>query len=309
MNEKELKKRQEKAMGLKAYRLEENLYAVEASDGDRFYKVLKDGERMLCACPDFTRHGGENGWKCKHILAVEQSLEDCPDELATSHSSRQCNGLNRKLLEAPFEPSQVRQRKGAFGDVLDYVEGHTVIRRLNDAFDGKWSFEVIDHKILDEEAVVLARLKADGISKMQFGSSKITRSKEDNSQVSIGDDLKAATTDALKKAATHFGVGLHLYEEKNAIENPVSNDITPEEKGEPQDNHQTQRLTNRQLTAIYSIAKEKGISQKDLEQRILDVFKKRPEYLTKQEASELIKKLQEIEVSIPAYSEEEKNYA
>ncbi|HHT9126716.1 MAG TPA: Rad52/Rad22 family DNA repair protein [Candidatus Brocadiia bacterium] len=303
MNEKELKLRKEKAVGLRAYRLEENFYAVESSDGDRFYKVLKDEERMLCACPDFTRHGGENGWKCKHILAVEQSLENCLESSATSHSSRQCQGFDRKLLEAPFEPSQVRQRKGAFGDVLDYVEGHTVIRKLNDAFDGKWSFEVIDHKILDEEAVVLARLKVDGISKMQFGSSKITRSKEDNAQVSIGDDLKAATTDALKKAATHFGVGLHLYEEKNAVEFPFGDNSASEEKDEPEDNHKPQRLTNKQLAFIYSIAKEKGISQKDLEQRILDVFKKRPEYLTKQEASEVIKKLQEIEVNVPTGTE------
>jgi hypothetical protein len=231
---------------------------------------------------------------------VEQSKVD----LATSHSSRQCNGIDRKLLEAPFEPSQVRQRKGAFGDVLDYVEGHTVIRRLNDAFDARWNFEVLDYKIMDEEVVVLGRLRAgDTISKMQFGSSKITRSKEDNSQVGIGNDLKAAATDALKKASTHFGVGLHLYEEKNGVEFPFGDNAASDGNGDPQDNNKPQRLTNKQLATIYSIAKEKGISQKDLEQRVLDTFKKKPEYLTKQEASDVIKQLIEQEVNVPVNAE------
>ena len=43
--------------------------------------------------------------------------------------------MNRALLERPFEPAQIRQRKGRNG-VLDYVEGHTVIARLNEALDG-----------------------------------------------------------------------------------------------------------------------------------------------------------------------------
>lgn len=36
--------------------------------------------------------------------------------------------MNRELLERPFLPEQIRQRKGRNG-VLDYVEGHSVIQR------------------------------------------------------------------------------------------------------------------------------------------------------------------------------------
>ncbi len=39
--------------------------------------------------------------------------------------------MNRQLLEKPFEPGQIRQRKGRNG-LLDYVEGHSVIHRLNE---------------------------------------------------------------------------------------------------------------------------------------------------------------------------------
>ena len=50
--------------------------------------------------------------------------------------------MNRELLEHPFDPAQIKQRKGRNG-VLDYVEGHSVIARLNEALEGAWSFEIV----------------------------------------------------------------------------------------------------------------------------------------------------------------------
>lgn len=44
--------------------------------------------------------------------------------------------MNRDILEKPFDSVQIKQRVGSFGKTLDYVEGHTVIKQLNDAFDG-----------------------------------------------------------------------------------------------------------------------------------------------------------------------------
>jgi recombination DNA repair RAD52 pathway protein len=43
--------------------------------------------------------------------------------------------MNREILEKPFGPEQIKQREGNFGKMLDYIEGHAVIQRLNDAFD------------------------------------------------------------------------------------------------------------------------------------------------------------------------------
>jgi len=42
--------------------------------------------------------------------------------------------MNRELLEKPFDPDQIKQREGNFG-VIDYIECHAVIHRLNDALD------------------------------------------------------------------------------------------------------------------------------------------------------------------------------
>src|SRR5437667_8755639 len=124
--------------------------------------------------------------------------------------------MNRDLLEKLFAPEQIKRRQGMNGDVLDYIEGCTVIQRLNECFDAEWIFEIQEHRVYDDEVVVLGKLTAQGVSKSQFGKSRITKSKKDNSIISLGDDLKAAATDCLKKCATLFGVGLHLYFEAPA---------------------------------------------------------------------------------------------
>ena len=64
--------------------------------------------------------------------------------------------MNRELLETPFTPAQIKQRKGRNG-MLDYVEGHSVIQRLNEALEGAWSFEIVQHEVREEEVLVLAK--------------------------------------------------------------------------------------------------------------------------------------------------------
>ena len=55
--------------------------------------------------------------------------------------------MNRELLEKTFSPDQIKQREGNFGIKLDYIEGHNVIHRLNDAFEAEWSFSILKHEI------------------------------------------------------------------------------------------------------------------------------------------------------------------
>jgi hypothetical protein len=116
-----------------------------------------------------------------------------------------------EALTRPFDGNQVRQRQGHNGKVLNYVETHSVICRLNEAFDGLWSFEVVEWKALESEVLVRGKLTAAGETKSQFGGAAITKGKETGSPISIPDDLKAAASDSLKKCATLFGVGLELY--------------------------------------------------------------------------------------------------
>lgn len=208
--------------------------------------------------------------------------------------------MNRDLLEKHFSPDQIKQRKSDYGDMLDYLEGATVIQRLNEVFNAEWSFEITEHLIQEKEILVLGKLTAQGITKTQFGS-KLR-------EMSAGDDLKAATTDCIKKCATLFGVGLHLYfaETTTAAPAAAASSVavnrgpyplpTPNGSngngGNPGSNgnegNTDGRLSNKQLSAIFGIAKSKGWSSKETREFTQDRFGKVPDFLTKREASTCI---------------------
>ena len=211
--------------------------------------------------------------------------------------------MNRETLERPFASDQIKQRHGSNGDVLDYIEGCAVIQRLNECFDADWIFEIQEHRIYDEEVVVLAKLTAQGVSKSQFGKSRITRSKKDSSIISLGHDLKAAATDCLKKCATLFGVGLHLYfdvpqtgvswnSHGNGNGNGHSTNGHTDAKGSETNSGLSGRLRAKQLSAIFALAKARGWSNKKVRELSEEMFAKLPDFLDKAEASAVIQHLQ-----------------
>jgi hypothetical protein len=209
--------------------------------------------------------------------------------------------MNREQLERPFLPEQIKRRQGMNGDVLDYIEGCAVIQRLNESFEGEWIFEIDDHRVYDDEVVVLGKLTAQKIAKTQFGKSRITRRDSDNSIVSLGDDLKAAATDSLKKCATLFGVGLHLYFDASPAKNGNGNgqhrsngNGAHENAAEtaPANGASAGRLTAKQLSAIFGLAKSRGWSNKQVRDFSHEMFGKMPDFLNKREASAVIQHLQ-----------------
>jgi len=224
--------------------------------------------------------------------------------------------MNRELLERPFGENQIKQREGNFGKMLDYIEGHTVIQRLNDAFDADWSFVIIKHEIIKEtdEVIVLGELSAGDIRKTQFGSSRITRARNTGDMVSLADDLKAAATDSLKKCATMLGIGLHLYN-KTGANNQRSNGGN-HSNGQGWNNNNPSgnggngnggngngyqrngngngngRITAKQHNFILSLIKNQGITKSEINQRCVDVYGSVLDYLSRSDASSLISELQ-----------------
>ena len=119
--------------------------------------------------------------------------------------------MDGELIEKEFDRSLIKSRKGRSGTMLSYVETSEYIKRLNEAFDYNWSFEIVDEKIDNGFVVVKGKLTAEGITKSQYGTSQVTVGKNDGEILSIGDDCKSAASDALKKCSSLFGIGLHLY--------------------------------------------------------------------------------------------------
>ena len=128
------------------------------------------------------------------------------------------NDAQRTIMEQRTPSDVVRTRKGRGGKQFRYVTHAYVTRTLNQAFGWAWDFEVLDTRIMPEdnpqEVFIRGRLtvrtKNGVIVKEQFGSASVKRS---NQQItSLGDDLKAASSDALKKCASLLGLALDLYE-------------------------------------------------------------------------------------------------
>ena len=214
--------------------------------------------------------------------------------------------MKRDILEQPFGPEQIKQREGNFGKTLDYIEGHAVIQRLNDAFDADWSFSIVRHDVLKDtdEVIVLGELKAGSVVKTQFGSSRITRARESGEIVSLADDLKAAATDALKKAATLLGVGLHLY--RNDLPQPGNREPVHQNNGFKREsngnggngsgyNRHGQngngRLSSKQYNYILTLAKDRGITKSELNNQCLEAFNVVLEHISKRDASSIIEGL------------------
>ena len=197
----------------------------------------------------------------------------------------------REVLDRPFAPELVKTRPGSFGQTLSYVEAHQYVTRLNEAFGVAWSFQIIQHEVLDQEVLVVGKLSSLGHVRMAFGGSAITRAKETGEPVSIADDLKAASTDSFKKACSFLGVGLHLYQD-NALKPAPTNGQRPGNGTTPKNGNG--RLTSRQLDAIMAIGKDRGLDREQVRQMALDRFGKNVEFIGKQEASAFITELQAV---------------
>ncbi len=113
----------------------------------------------------------------------------------------------------------IKQRKGRGNTMLSYVSHDWVTRQLNEAFGWSWSFTISDEMIIPspadpQEVIVKGCLTVHtpngDLIKNQFGASDVKRNRNGN-LISLGDDLKAAGSDALKKCASLLGVALDLY--------------------------------------------------------------------------------------------------
>lgn len=207
----------------------------------------------------------------------------------------------KELLTAPIPDSLIQERAGGGGKTLSYISGSTVTDMLNSAFGYAWSWEVKKEwitesipyfntysKIAEKDKVVnpvtgkkgawedqgpiahvlctltvwlrdennnLIPIKKDG-----YGSKSILGKQNDQESI-----FKAAGTDALKKAASLFGIGLELYRNENEqyyfeelnYEDPWTDEVMAKYKKE--------------LEFLANYRKEYEVSDEELAQLVYDV--------------------------------------
>jgi hypothetical protein len=188
--------------------------------------------------------------------------------------------INLDILTRPFSQAEVKQRRNDTGRTFDYVEAHSIIARLNEGFEGVWSFRVVQQQVLEDEVIVLGELSAAGIVKQQFGSGSFN--KDGTDAMTVGDTFKAAASDAWKKCATEYGVALELYA------GPVLYTGSNEGNGVGQvteaPGYTSDPVTEKQRAFIEKIAQREGNTEEDR----LRLRKALEGDLTKADASELI---------------------
>lgn len=179
--------------------------------------------------------------------------------------------LSDKLTKK-FNKTLIKKRKMPGGMMAQYVEGSSVIKRLNECFGTNWSFEVVKEKIGETQIIVLGRLSVmiDGehVMKEQWGGSAIAKFKSSGEIINLGNDIKAATTDSLKKCATLFGVALHLYEQDevlNTFDQILNGSTEPEKKENPQPTKEEKQSLDKPSTmaqhkAINAVLSKKGVT-------------------------------------------------
>lgn len=137
----------------------------------------------------------------------------------------------KEVVSRPILPQLIQQREGGGKKMLSYISGSTVIDLLNEAFGYLWSWQATEQWIqqsqpkkkyqsTEMEAVgpvahvrgILTVLienengQVVEINKTGYGSKTVIGGQTDQESI-----FKAAGTDALKKAASLFGIGAQLY--------------------------------------------------------------------------------------------------
>jgi hypothetical protein len=117
-------------------------------------------------------------------------------------------------LAEPFDTTFTDVRGGV---EITFISGEQVVSRLNEVLGvAGWSFRILHQEIHAEADEVwalgemVAEIDGKTVTRQQFGSQKIKRSRSTGAPLDLGFDLKGAGTDAMKKCASWLGVGLYL---------------------------------------------------------------------------------------------------
>lgn len=143
-----------------------------------------------------------------------QPLEDEKGKLSLITNGIEQEQILHIIQRTPASHIYKRPAKG--GGQWDYVTGVYVKKVLNYVFGWNWDFEVVGEEEKHKQVVVKGKLTVrdkndNAIIKMQFGRASVKYKKDTEEPLDYGNDLKAATTDALKKCASELGIASDIY--------------------------------------------------------------------------------------------------
>jgi hypothetical protein len=115
-----------------------------------------------------------------------------------------------EALAAPFAKSELRSRPGRAGLTFTYADAAAVVRRFDEVLGGNWSFDIAPFE---------GGTCVKGTIFVRYPDGSVAQRSDIGYPNKVGQDeepLKSAATDALRRAARLFGVGLYLYARDDA---------------------------------------------------------------------------------------------
>jgi len=187
--------------------------------------------------------------------------------------------LTGKTPPEDFPGNKIPKRPARGGLQVDYIPGWWFIEKANAVFGHNWSYEIDEQSIGENQIWVKGRVSItipgktvierfpDGrevtthyegykIVKSQFGGSEIKKRKDSNAVIDIGDDLKAASTDMMKKCLTLFGFGADIYGKREILEQTG--------------------VSSSQLESLYSVGSDGGMSREEVDKYCIGKYGKLP---------------------------------
>lgn len=230
--------------------------------------------------------------------------------------------MRKKLyaaLSAPFPESCIQRTDGRVtgrGYDTTGIGYQHIVNRLNEALGGVGGFRAHRTVTVKEITRSNGRPAFEAICDLTLELGQwvdgqfvvFAESLADGGHVagSEADARKGAYTNAFKKAAAFFGAGKQAYEGTLDDDNVPGEDVvaaaaapitvarTPTNASPTQGLSQTpdrNRLSSRQLAAIWSIARKLGLEQAAFRAQVRQRYSTQLEFLSRQQASELITKL------------------
>lgn len=226
-----------------------------------------------------------------------------------SDGSSWLSNLRRDVPEDLIKSKPVNWGKG----YVEYVEWNAVADILDRVLGERWNFHIIDMKFNTSTAICHGRLvvvDGDGrvVERDGIGTGTVIQGKQDGWELAT----KKAASDALKRAATLFGVARSLYEDEAGIVHHQDDEFSPSPRqprpatGRPaaaataprgqsrphSGGGGSQSATTKQLNMIRAVSAKLGL---DADEECLEVIGVYAGDLTLAQASEFITHLKELE--------------
>jgi Rad52/22 family double-strand break repair protein len=152
-------------------------------------------------------------------------------------------------LAAPFDPAEVRSRRGPRGD-LRYITARTARRRLNDVLGpSNWACTISPAEHWVKCALTIHLPDGRQITREALGGYPNMPEEEDR--------VKGGDSDAFKRACVLFGIGEDLYGDEPAEPPPSTPTSNGNGRGEPR-NVPRNRISFPDARAFYGWLKDNG---------------------------------------------------